>query len=179
MSSDPFTSQSKASAVISIQVDSRGLWRFKDDIWVSNWSWAVVLQFHCSVKQGALVFFYRLLVRFMRFKGAGGWGALIKGEIDRSRMCRCHILSSRTAITGYGQGCLSSCLGLYRCTTWVEVKFTPGTLRQHTYTHTQTHTHKGYRFAAGCGGQLSLTEGIVFYHFVYLLATKSETVFLL
>lgn len=49
----------------------------------------------------------------------------------------------------------------------------------HIYANTHTYMHKGYRFAAGCGGQLSLTEEIVFYHFVYLLATKSLTVFLL
>ncbi len=133
-----------------------------------------MFQFHCLVKQGTLVLCYRFPVCFMRVMcDICAWGrvcvlagVLIKGEIVWSRMLWCHMLSPSTSITGYGGDCLSSCLGLCRCTAWVEVKFTPGTLRQHVPS-TDTHTQWG------CSWLWRSTEETVFYHFVYLLATKS------
>lgn len=67
-------------------------------------------------------------------------------------------LSPRTAITGYGGDRLSSCLGLYRCATRVEVKFTPGTLRQKK-AHSSTHS--------GCSWLGRSREETAFYHFIY------------
>lgn len=42
----------------------------------------------------------------------------------------------------------------------------------HTWDPAATHTHNTH-IQVGCRGQLSLTGETVFYHFVYLLATKS------